>query len=508
MTTDAPVPATRTSGAPHRITTDVLLVGAGVMSATLGSLLKTLQPDWSITVLERLDAPALESSGPWNNAGTGHSALCELNYTPRLPDGSVDVTKAVTVNEQFQLSRQFWSHCLENGVLSDPSSFINPVPHVSFVSGEANVDYLRTRYDALAGHPLFAGMELVTDRGEFARRLPLMAEGRDEDEQVALNWTDHGTDVDFGALTSQLLAHLAASGADVRYQHDVKNLHRDTDGTWRVKVKDRAEGRTLNISAKFVFVGAGGGAIQLLQRSGIEEVKGFAGFPVSGQFIRCLDDEVTAKHEAKVYGMAAVGAPPMSVPHLDTRVIGGQRSLLFGPYAGWTPKFLKQGSFTDLPLSIRPHNVMPMAAIGVTSWGLIKYLVLELAKTRGRKVQDLRAFAPLAQDDDWELITAGQRVQVVRKHGRGGALEFGTTVVSAADGSIAGLLGASPGASTAVSAMLDVLERCFPSQIDGWRPQLKALVPSYGLALAEEPTLYADLRDWTDRTLGLTTPSA
>ncbi|WP_235492861.1 malate dehydrogenase (quinone) [Aeromicrobium sp. Leaf245] len=502
---NTPASPVRQSATPTRITTDVLLVGAGVMSATLGSLLKTLQPDWSVTVLERLEAPALESSDPWNNAGTGHSALCELNYTPQQPDGSVDVSKAITVNEQFQLSRQFWAHGVDNGLLKDPSTFINPVPHVSFVRGAENVEYLRKRHDTLAGHPLFAGLDFIHDRDEFARRLPLMAEGRDEREDVAISWTDHGTDVDFGSLTAQMLGTLTAQGADVRYGHEVKNLGRDTDGTWRVKVKDRTEDRTVTISAKFVFVGAGGGAIQLLQKSGIEEIKGFAGFPVSGQFIRCLDDTVTEKHEAKVYGMAAVGAPPMSVPHLDTRVIGGKRSLLFGPYAGWTPKFLKEGSFTDLPLSIRPHNLMPMAAIGVTSWGLIKYLVLELAKTRGRKVEDLRAFAPLAEEEDWELITAGQRVQVVRKKGRfGGSLEFGTTVVNAADGSIAGLLGASPGASTAVSAMLDVLERCFPGQIEGWRPQLKEIVPSYGLSLGENPSLYSDLKDWTDRTLGLT----
>lgn len=497
------LPATRRSAVPGRVTTDVLLIGAGVMSSTLGSLLRTLEPDWSITILERLDAPALESSGPWNNAGTGHSALCELNYTPQLPNGDVDVSKAIAVNEQFQLSRQFWAHAVDQGWLRDPSSFINPVPHVSFVRGADNIDYLQKRYDALAGHPLFGGLEMIRDRDEFARRLPLMAQGRDESEPVAISWTDHGTDVDFGALTGQFLDGLRRGGADIRYNHHVRTLTRDTDGTWRAVVKNRAEGGTVNISAKFVFVGAGGGAIQLLQRSGIEEIKGYAGFPVSGQFIRCTDEVVAAQHHAKVYGMAAVGAPPMSVPHLDTRVIDGRRSLLFGPYAGWTPKFLKNGSFLDLPTSVRADNIVPMAAIGVTSWSLIKYLVLELAKTRGRKVKDLQVFAPLAEDDDWEIITAGQRVQVVRKKGRGGALEFGTTVVNSADGSIAGLLGASPGASTAVSAMLDVLERCFPGRIEGWRPQLKELVPSYGISLSDNPSLYRDLRDWTDRSLGL-----
>ena len=504
MAASAELPVPRQSAVPGRVTTDVLLVGAGVMSATLGSLLRTLQPDWSITIVERLGAPALESSDPWNNAGTGHSALCELNYTPQLPNGDVDVSKAITVNEQFQLSRQFWAHAVDQGWLKDPSSFINPVPHVSFVRGAENIDYLTKRYDALAGHPLFGGLEMITDRDEFARRLPLMAEGRDLSEPVAASWTNHGTDVDFGALTAQLIDGLRRSGADIRYDHHVKSLKRDTDGTWRAVVKNRVEGGSVNISAKFVFVGAGGGAISLLQKSGIEEIKGFAGFPVSGQFIRCVDESVAEKHHAKVYGMAAVGAPPMSVPHLDTRVIGGQRSLLFGPYAGWTPKFLKEGSFTDLPGSIRLDNIVPMAAIGLTSFSLIKYLVLELAKTRGRKIDDLRVFAPLAEDQDWELITAGQRVQVVRKKGRGGALEFGTTVVNAADGSIAGLLGASPGASTAVAAMLDVLERCFPSRIDGWAPQLKELVPSYGVSLADNPSLYEDLRTWTDTSLGLT----
>ena len=505
MSENANLPTAPSSPLPDHLTTDVLLVGAGVMSATLGTMLRALEPDWSITVLERLASPSLESSGPWNNAGTGHSALCELNYTPKLPNGDVDVSKAPIVNEQFQMSRQFWSHAVENGVLTDPSSFINPVPHVSFVQGAENVEYLRKRHDKLSANPLFAGLELITDRDEFAKRLPLMAEGRDESEDVAISWAENGTDVDFGALTKQFVDHLARTGADIRFDHHVKNLTRESDGSWRVVVKDRQNGKNVVIRAKFVFVGAGGGAIHLLQRSGIEEIKGFAGFPVSGQFLRCLDEDIAAKHQAKVYGMAAVGAPPMSVPHLDTRVIDGHRSLLFGPYAGWTPKFLKEGSFTDLPSSIRPDNLLPMAAIGVTSWSLIKYLVLELAKTRGGKIDALRVFAPEVEDQDWELITAGQRVQVVRKKGRlGGSLEFGTTVVNSADGSIAGLLGASPGASTAVAAMLDVLERCFPARFDGWRTQLKEIVPSFGTSLAENPGLLAELRTYTDETLQLT----
>lgn len=494
--------AERNDSTPDRVTTDVLLVGAGIMSATLGTLLASLEPNWSITVLERLDGPGQESTDPWNNAGTGHSALCELNYTPQLPDGSVDVSKAFMVNEQFQLSRQFWAHAVDNGVLANPSSFINSVPHVSFVQGADNVEYLRRRHELLAPNPLFEGIEFIDDRSEFDRRLPLMAQGRDA-EPVAVSWSDHGTDVDFRSLTTQLLGHLGSRGADIRYGHHVKTLRKDTDGTWTVKVKDRLEGRTLNINARFVFVGAGGGALTLLQRSGIDEIKGFAGFPVSGQFLRCVDETVTAQHEAKVYGMAAVGAPPMSVPHLDTRVIDGERSLLFGPYAGWTPKFLRNGSFLDLPLSIRPDNLGPMVGVGLTSFPLIKYLVLELLKTRTGKINALRDFAPLVEDNDWELITAGQRVQVVRKKGHGGSLEFGTTVVAGGDGSIAGLLGASPGASTAVAAMLDVLEQCFGNRIDAWRPMLKEIVPSYGVSLEDNPSLLTDLRSWTDASLQL-----
>jgi malate dehydrogenase (quinone) len=498
----ANVPAVSTPSSVSPGTTDVLLVGAGIMSATLGTLLKMLQPDWTMSVVERLPQPAQESSDPWNNAGTGHSALCELNYTPQKADGTVDVTKAITVNEQFQLSRQFWSFGVENGHLSTPSSFINPVPHVSFVTGEADAQYLRKRYDALAGNPLFEGMEYVDDSAEFAQRLPLMAQGRDAAQKVALNWSDNGTDVDFGSLTRQLVANLSQRGADVRYGTEVVKLSRDGEG-WAVTLRDLATKAKTRVRARFVFVGAGGGALHLLQKAGISEIKGFGGFPVSGQFLRCLDSSIAEQHDAKVYGKAAVGAPPMSVPHLDTRVIDGQRSLLFGPYAGWSPKFLKAGSVTDLPRSIRPNNLFSMLGVGLNSFSLTKYLISELLKGQEKKVEALRDFAPLAESGQWELITAGQRVQVIKRNGASGTLEFGTSVVNAADGSIAGLLGASPGASTAVAAMLDVLEKCFPDRIDGWRPQLKEVVPSYGVHLRENPSLLADLRAYTDKTLQL-----
>jgi len=487
--------------------TDVVLVGAGIMSATLGALLRQLQPEWTITAFERLDAAAAESSDPWNNAGTGHSALCELNYTPGKPDGSVDITKAISVNEQFQVSRQFWAYAVDNGILSDPKNFINPIPHVSFVHGADNVKYLRARYDALAGHPLFAGMEYSESPEWFTERLPLMAQGRDFSDPVALNWTETGTDVDFGALTKQLINNVSASGGTVFFGHEVVNLSKQSDGSWKVKVRNRRSGVTRIVHAKFVFVGAGGGALHLLQKSGIAEAKGFGGFPVSGAFLRCTNPDVIAQHSAKVYGKAAVGAPPMSVPHLDTRVIGGKQGLLFGPYAGWSPKFLKEGGILDLPKSIRPNNLMSMLGVGVTELGLVKYLVGELTQSPADRIVTLGEFAPEARLEDWELIVAGQRVQVIRRKGMGGVLEFGTAVVNAADGTIAGLLGASPGASTAVPAMLDVLERCFPKQWAGWQPKLKEMVPSLGVKLSENPSLFDQVWKWSTESLQLDTAS-
>ena len=241
------------------IKTDVALIGAGIMSATLGALIRRLEPTWSVSVFERLDAAAAESSDPWNNAGTGHSALCELNYTPQTADGDVDISKALSINEQFQVSRQFWAHAVDNGFLGNPKEFINPIPHVSFTHGADGVEYLRKRHAKLSAQTLFEGMEYITDPGEFSDRLPLMAAGRDFSDPVALNWFTDGTDVDFGALTQQLLNYVGQAG-DVYFGHDVTNLTKQSDGSWRAKVTNRRTGEKLTIAAKFVFVGAGGGA--------------------------------------------------------------------------------------------------------------------------------------------------------------------------------------------------------------------------------------------------------
>jgi malate dehydrogenase (quinone) len=483
---------------------DVVLIGGGIMSATLGTLLSILQPDWSIRVFERLGDVAGESSNPWNNAGTGHAALCELNYMPEQPDGTVEPSKAIAINEQFQVSRQFWSFLVEQGDVPDPSTFINTVPHMTFVRGEKNVEYLRKRYEVLKDEPLFQGMEYTEDPAVIYGWSPALMRRRRKDEAIAATRITSGTDVDFGALTRHLLHFMTSKGAALKTEHAVTNLSRRKDGTWNVAVKELVGSTPTTVNARFVFVGAGGGALHLLQKAGIPEAKGFGGFPISGEFFRTDNPAVVAEHRAKVYGKAAVGAPPMSVPHLDTRVVDGEASLLFGPYAGFSPKFLKKGSWLDLPGSIRPHNLGPMLAVARDNIDLMKYLLGELLASKKKKFAALQEFMPTADPKDWYLITAGQRVQVMKKDAkRGGVLQFGTEVIASADGSIAGLLGASPGASTAVPIMLDVLERCFPDSYVSWVPQIRSMIPSFGTRLTDSPATARQVLQSTAKTLHL-----
>lgn len=487
----------------HKDSVDVALIGAGVISTTLSVMLKQLQPDWSQVIIERLDTPGAESSDPWNNAGTGHSALCELNYTPEV-NGKIDISKAVGVNEKFQVSRQFWSYLVEQNVLGDPSEFINKVPHVSFAQGMDQVDYLKARYEALKDHPLFPNMQFSDSDEKFAEFLPLMARGRDFNNPVAISWFDEGTDINYGALTRQYLDAVTAQGVEVRYGNEVKNIDRD-GSKWKVTTKNLHTGDTSVITANFVFIGAGGMALPLLQKAGIPEIKGYGGFPVSGQWLRCTNQELVEQHQAKVYGKASVGAPPMSVPHLDTRVIDGKKGLLFGPYAGWTPKFLKKGSFLDLFKSLRVGNIPSYLGVGVQEMGLTKYLIEEVLKDQAARVESLREYMPEARAEDWELVTAGQRVQVIKPIGapKFGSLEFGTALINSNDGSIAGLMGASPGASIAPSAMLEVLERCFGNRIADWAPKLKEMIPSYGTRLAKDSNLFNEQWDRSQKALKL-----
>ncbi|WP_028297529.1 malate:quinone oxidoreductase [Olivibacter sitiensis] len=487
--------------------TDVLLIGAGIMSATLGVMLKKIMPDAQVQVYERLNEIAAESSDAWNNAGTGHSALCELNYTPELPDGSVEIKKAIHIAEQFEVSKEFWSYLVEDGVITDPKDFIRMVPHMSFVWGEKNVEYLRKRYEKMAGHHFFKGMEYSEDHGQLRKWIPLIMEGRDASEHLAATKIDIGTDVNFGALTRMLFSYLQQQpNVNIAMRKEVRRLHKLPDGRWSVTIKDMETKERTHIITRFIFIGAGGGALRLLEKSGIPEGRGFGGFPVGGQWLRCTNEEIIAEHAAKVYGKASVGAPPMSVPHLDTRVIDGKKALLFGPFAGFSTKFLKQGSWLDLPFSIKMNNIKPMVMAGLANLSLTKYLIEQVRLSQADRVQSLRDFVPTAKDEDWELEVAGQRVQVIKKDPeKGGILQFGTEVVTSADGSISALLGASPGASTSVSIMLTLIQRCFKDKVQSkqWQDAFKKMIPSYGESLAANAALAKETRDKSSKSLQL-----
>ena len=488
---------------------NVILIGAGIMSATLGVMLKELQPDITIDIYERLDRAAAESSDAWNNAGTGHSAFCELNYTPEREDGSIDTSKAVKIAESFEQSKQFWSHLVQEGFLSDAPNFIRSIPHMSFVWGAENVRYLNKRYDALQQNYLFHGMHYSEDPVQLTDWMPLVMNGRDPDQPVAATKMDIGTDVNFGALTRCMFAELQKrDGVTMHFGYDVRDLWRSkTLGGWKIKVENLSDGRTREVQTDFIFIGAGGGSLRLLEKSDIPESRGYGGFPVSGQWLKCLNRDVIEQHAAKVYGKASVGAPPMSVPHLDARMIDGKKELLFGPYAGFSTKFLKSGSYLDLPKSIQLSNMAPMLMAGLHNIPLTRYLIQQVMQSPDDRLSALREYYPDAKLADWELELAGQRVQVIKKDAEeGGVLEFGTEVVSAADGSIAALLGASPGASTAVSIMLSLLQRCFADKVatDDWQAKLKNMIPSYGQVLADNPDLGHRLRRQTSEVLGLT----
>ena len=475
------------------------------MSATLGMLLKELDPDLKITVFEKLSAAGEESSNEWNNAGTGHAALCELNYTVEKPDGSVDIKKALEINEQFQVSLQFWSYLVNNQILHNPQDFIMPLPHMSLVLGERDVNFLQKRFEAMVSNPLFEGMEFSKDPEQLKEWIPLIMQNRDTKEPIAATKIDTGTDVNFGALTRLLFADLAKKGVKINYKHSVNDLKRTSEGLWEVKVQNQDSGITEMHAAKFVFIGGGGGSLHLLQKSGIPEGKHMGGFPVSGIFLVCKNQEIVEKHHAKVYGKAKVGAPPMSVPHLDTRFIDNKKSLLFGPFAGFSPKFLKTGSMFDLITSVKPDNLLTMLAAGAKNMSLTSYLIQQLMLSKEKRIEELREFIPNAKEEDWDLVVAGQRVQVIKdtEAGGKGTLQFGTEVVSAADGSIAALLGASPGASTAVHVMLEVIRKCFPEKMPDWEPKLKEMIPSYGSSLKDNPKLLHEVHTLSAQALGL-----
>ena len=491
---------------------DVLLIGGGIMSSTLGVWLNELEPGLSMEMVERLDGVALESSNGWNNAGTGHSALAELNYTPEDKNGKVEIPKAIEINEAFQISRQFWAWQVKNGVLKDPRSFINSTPHMSFVWGDDNIKFLKKRYEALQASPLFAGMQYSEDPAQIKQWVPLMMEGRDPNQKIAATWSPLGTDMNFGEITRQFASYLQTKpNFSLKLSSEVEDIARNEDGTWRVSYKNLKDGSETQTDAKFVFIGAGGGALHLLQKSGIPEAKEYAGFPVGGSFLVTENPTIAQQHLAKAYGKASVGAPPMSVPHLDTRVLDGKRVILFGPFATFSTKFLKEGSYFDLLTSTTTHNFWPMTKVGIEQYPLVEYLAGQLMLSDADRMNALKEYFPNAKAEDWRLWQAGQRVQIIKRdEEKGGVLKLGTEIVASQDGSIAGLLGASPGASTAAPIMLSVLEKVFKDKVatPAWQEKLHQIVPSYGTKLNDDPARVAQEWAYTSEVLQLDPPPA
>ena len=490
--------------------TDFLLIGGGIMSASLGTWLQELQPEWKQVMVEKLDGVALESSNGWNNAGTGHSANMELNYTPERPDGTIDVSKALDINEQFMISRQFWSAQVKRGVLNDPHAFINSTPHMSFVWGDKNVNYLQKRYAALQQTTLFQGMKFSTDHAQIQQWAPLVMNGRDANQKVAATWTPVGTDVNYGEITRQLIGSLKKnSNFSLQTSSEVTEFKRNDDNSWHVTIKDINNGSEHAIDAKYVFIGAGGGALKLLQKTGISEAENYAGFPVGGSFLMTENPEITKQHLEKVYGQASVGAPPMSVPHLDARFIDGKRVVLFGPFATFSTKFLKNGSIFDLLSTTTTSNFIPMTDVGLDNFDLVKYLISQVMLSDDDRFASLKEYYPLAQKADWKLIQAGQRVQIIKKDPeKGGVLKLGTEVVVDKQRTISALLGASPGASTAAPITLNVIKQMFPEQFNSpeWQSKIRDIVPSYGQKLNGNAALTQKTWDDTAAALQLTKP--
>lgn len=488
---------------------DVLLVGGGIMSATLAVLLHRLDPTLHVCMVEQLEDVALESSDALNNAGTGHAGYCELNYTPQTKNGDIHIRRALEINAAFEISLQCWSTLAKEGVLN-AADFIQRVPHLSAVWGQEDSAFLRKRFELLHAHPLFAEMQWSDQVSTLGDWMPLMMAGRQPSEKMSATRVAHGSDVNFGALTRQLVAYLKTRPNFTLLTHSrvtkLKQQQQRDQSSWQARIQHLVTGHTETYQSKFVFLGAGGGALTLLQQSGIPEANGYGGFPVSGQWLICNNEELINTHHAKVYSQAAVGAPPMSVPHLDTRMIQGKPALLFGPYAGFTTRFLKQGSRFDLAKSVKFKNIKSLLGAGRHNFDLTKYLIKEVFQTHEQRMASLRIFLPDARSQDWQLAHAGQRVQIIKRcHQHWGKLEFGTEIVASADGSLAALLGASPGASVSVKAMLDVLQRCFGDRLQSqaWQDGLKSLIPSFGESLIDDAALLKRVRGDTLNTLNL-----
>ena len=488
-----------------KIQNDVVCIGGGIMSVTLAKLVQELDPNINITIYEKLSSCALESTQSINNAGTGHAGFCELNYTPLNSQKEVNIERALKINREFEVSLQFWSFLAKKYKNFKPKSFITKTPHISFVKGKKNIFFLKKRFEALSKTLLFKGIEFSRNKEIIKKWAPLI--GVESKDEIAMTKYEYGSDVDFESLSHEILKILSMNkNFSVHTHHEVKSIsQKNNNNTWNIKIYNTKNKETISVNAKFIFIGSGGSSIHLLQKSNIKNQIGYAGFPINGQWLICKNPSLTKKHFSKIYGMAGPKAPPMSAPHLDLRIINGKRQLMFGPFASFTFKFLKTGSYLDLLKSIRIQNILPMLHVFICNLNLLIYLIKESASSYKDKMKSLREFYPLASEKDWKLASAGKRVQIIKPYKKiGGKLEFGTEVVWSDDASLAALLGASPGASTSVYSMLNVIEKSFKGRINSkvWKSKIEKMAPSYNQDLSKQPALFNKTRRSTYKTLG------
>ncbi|NMT64961.1 malate:quinone oxidoreductase [Marinobacter orientalis] len=485
---------------------NVIIIGAGIMGTTFATLAKEMVPDLDITILERLDGPGEGNSSAFWNAGTGHEANCELNYTP-VDEEVISVEKALKIHAQFNVAKQFWAYLIEKGAIKDPTTFINQTKHCTIVS-EPAIQELKLRFKEMSAHHFFEHMRYSEDFDEIKSWIPYTMEERPRHEKMAATVIETGTDVNFGALTEQMAEYAVNDlGVRIEYGTHVRRVHRSPTGRWVIEAVSK--GVPVQHKADVLFVGAGGGAFPLLKRSHLPFRSRFAGFPVGGRFLQAqISEEQARYYTAKTYGKAKVGAPPMSVPHLDLRVVDGKHYLLFGPFASFKPVLERGRGFFDYLTSIRLHDIPGLLNVALEHFPLVKYLVSESFKGEKSMFEELDSFAPgLSKKFDWKPIAAGQRVQIIKD----GDLQMGTEIVVSKDKTYGTLLGASPGASVSPEVMLRCLEQLLPSIFskEEARKKKQEMFPEDDLdTLINAPDRYREIRDAVNRQLGITRSKA
>ncbi|KZX75231.1 malate:quinone oxidoreductase [Oleiphilus sp. HI0009] len=480
---------------------DVVIIGAGIMGVTFAHIAKTVDPKLNITILERLDQAAGSNSSVFNNAGTGHEANCELNYTP-VDEEVISVEKALDIHAQFNVAKQYWANLVKNGIIKDPESFIHPTKHCTLVN-EDSINLLHMRYKEMASHHFFDEMKLSEDFDEIQSWIPLTMEGRSRHQKMAATRVDHGTDVNFESITKQLAQHMEnEQSADIQYNTHVKRVHKSPSGSWLIECEQN--GVAKQVRADKLFVGAGGGAFPILKASHLPAGRRFSGFPVGGRFLAAeIDKEVAQSYGAKTYGKAAVGAPPMSVPHLDLRVADGKYYLLFGPFATFSPILEKGRGIVEFIRMVHLHDIPNLLNVAREHFPLVTYLFKETFKGESAMLKTLDEFAPgLSNKFNWKVVQAGQRVQIIKD----GDLQMGTEIVTSEDLSYGTLLGASPGASVSPEVMLRCVKTLFPKIVkkEAAQERLKTLFDETDVdVLIEDADKYREIRNSADKILGI-----